>query len=445
MNIITYTPLISTKSLLRKINSLRYEAPVALMRSDYPIKEHPTTFRRLSQILGEGNNVLAYSDYADPEPHPLSDYQFGSVRDDFDFGPLLIIRLEALKEWASTEHYITLHSGFYSLILWLRDKGEFVRIPETLYTATRKDAEGQRSQFSYVDGRYHKLQQERQFVYMRYLRKHHLNIRPSWLEDVAQERDLFSPVTASVIIPVKNRVRTIADAVNSALSQVTKCAMNVIVVDNFSTDGTSEILAEIAGSNPKLKVIQPLYQGAGIGGCWQEAISSEHCGTYAIQLDSDDVYKHTGVVQLIVDTFLKTRAAMVVGAYELTNFEGEPIPPGLIAHKEWTRLHGHDNLLRVNGVGAPRAFYVPILRSLAIPDVCYGEDYALALRISRQWKVARIFESLYLCRRWEGNSDANLTARQEARNNTYKDWLRTQELRARETMLEKKKSYYGAR
>ena len=159
----------------------------------------------------------------------------------------------------------------------------------------------------------------------------------------------------------------------------------------------------------------------------------EHCGRFAIQLDSDDLYINHHVLQRIVDTFHEHQCAMVIGSYKMVNFKLEEIPPGIIDHKEWTPDNGRNNALRVNGLGAPRAFYTPLLRQIRIPNVSYGEDYATALAISREY---RIYEPLYLCRRWEGNSDADLNIQRVNANNYYKDKIRMIEILARQQKIE---------
>ena len=246
---------------------------------------------------------------------------------------------------------------------------------------------------------------------------------------VSPDPDFKPEVTASVIIPVFNRVRTVADAVHSALSQECDFDYNVIVVDNHSTDGTSEKLASI--EDRRLKVIVPERDDLGIGGCWNLAVNSPHCGMYAVQLDSDDIYRDGSTLQKIIDLFRSEGCGMVVGAYEMTDFDLNPLPPGIIDHREWTEENGRNNALRVNGLGAPRAFFVPLLRTIVFPNVSYGEDYAVGLRICREYRIGRIYEPLYCCRRWEGNSDAALSIERVNANNIYKDSIRTWELEAR--------------
>lgn len=237
---------------------------------------------------------------------------------------------------------------------------------------------------------------------------------------------------ASVVIPVRNRARTVADAVRSALGQRCEFPFNVIVVDNHSTDGTTGILQDMAAADDRLVHLIPQSSTLGIGGCWNLAVNDSRCGRFAVQLDSDDIYKDASVLSHIVDVFHRERCAMVVGSYELVDFEGRTIPPGLIDHREWTDENGHNNALRINGLGAPRAFFTPVFRRILLPDVSYGEDYAMGLRISREYRIGRIYDSLYLCRRWEGNSDAALSVERVNSNNCYKDWLRTCEIAARQ-------------
>ncbi|HZH72556.1 MAG TPA: glycosyltransferase family 2 protein, partial [Mariniphaga sp.] len=238
------------------------------------------------------------------------------------------------------------------------------------------------------------------------------------------------PVEASVIIPVKNRVRTIRDAVESVLKQKTSFRFNLIVVDNYSKDGTTQLLEKYAGDNRLVHII-PKYKGLGIGGCWNEGIFNENCGRYAVQLDSDDIYAGENTLQLIIDKFYEDRCAMVIGSYRMTNFDLVEIPPGIIDHKEWTDDNGPNNALRINGLGAPRAFYTPLLREIKMPDVSYGEDYAIGLAISREWRIGRIYSPFYLCRRWEDNTDASLNINRMNAHNYYKDSIRSYELSAR--------------
>ena len=314
-----------------------------------------------------------------------------------------------------------------------------VHIPEPLYTVeitdTRKSGE---KQFDYVNPRNREVQVEMEQAFTHHLREIGAWIpRSAALIDPSADGHTF-PVEASVVIPVRNRARTVADAVRSALAQQTLFDFNVIVVDNHSTDGTSEILGQLAREDSRVVHIVPESRSLGIGGCGNVAVHAPQCGRYAVQLDSDDLYSGPDTLVKVVEKFRSERCAMVIGSYELVDFEGKPLPPGLIDHREWTDDNGANNALRINGLGAPRAFYTPVIRSIEFPDVSYGEDYAVGLRISRSYRIGRIYESLYLCRRWEGNSDAALSVERVNANNVYKDWLRAVEIAARQQMMAKK-------
>ena len=325
-------------------------------------------------------------------------------------------------------------SAWYACWLWFAmargNAGAIVRIPEPLYTVGQTDArKSGEKQFDYVDPRNREVQLEFERAFTLILERIGARLPASRTTINPDEQDF--PVEASVIIPVRNRARTIADAVRSALTQTPEFSFNVIVVDNHSTDGTTDILSELAASDPRVIHVIPESTTLGIGGCWNLAVNHSCCGRFAVQLDSDDLYKSADVLQRIVDTFRRERCAMVIGSYELVDFNGNPIPPGLIDHKEWTDANGANNALRINGLGAPRAFYTPVFRQIGMHNVSYGEDYGIGLNISRTWRIGRIYDSLYLCRRWEGNSDADLSVEKVNANNTYKDWLRTIELEAR--------------
>ncbi|MDE5786848.1 MAG: glycosyltransferase, partial [Duncaniella sp.] len=317
---------------------------------------------------------------------------------------------------------------WYDLRLALSRAGKIIHITEPLYSLVQME-QAQESQFDYVDPRNRDYQIEMEKICTEHLREIGALLTVPAEEVDASEGDF--PVEASVIIPVRNRVTTVADAVRSALNQKTIFDFNVIVVDNGSTDGTLEVLQSI--SHPRLHVISVTesYNTPGIGGCWNRAIFSELCGRFAVQLDSDDVYSTTETLQRIIDKFHAERCAMVVGSYTLTDFDLNIIPPGLIDHREWTPDNGRNNLLRINGIGAPRAFFTPVARKIMFPDASYGEDYAMALAVSRTYKVGRIFDSLYFCRRWHDNTDASLDSSAINRNNYFKDTLRTRELHAR--------------
>lgn len=411
-------------------------------------------FLEVSQESGAG---LVYSDFrelsgGEAVEHPTIDYQLGSLRDTFDFGPLIFLSKPAAEQVLSRYGRIDPQlrwAGFYDLRLKLSLDFPILRIPELLYTArsTALRAAGDVEKIhEYVDPQNRAYQLEMEQVATAHLRRLGAFLEPEFCWPPPPQDDF--PVTASVIIPVRNRERTIADAVRSALSQTTSFPYNVIVVDNHSTDRTTEILRSLAEHHENLIHTIPQRTDLGIGGCWNEAIYSPWCGLFAVQLDSDDLYADAHVLEKIIGKFHEDcpdqagslpgsapRYAMVIGSYTTVNFNLQEIPPGLIDHREWTPENGRNNALRVIGLGAPRAFYVPVLRRVGFPNVSYGEDYAVGLRISRQYEIGRIYESLCLVRRWEGNTDRALPLDVMNRYEAYKDWLRTVELRARMSRL----------
>lgn len=417
------------------------EQYVLLRLDDREIVPDEYCFHRLMETASEVDATLTYCNYrerlADGSlvDHPVCDYQYGSLRDDFDFGPLVLINvadiLSASEDFDDSISAMA-DGGWYALRLRLSSTGIFMNVPEYLYIAERVDhRKSGEKQHDYVNPACRQYQIDMEEALLEHLYEINALVKKEKItvDDQFDRHDSF-PREATVVIPVRNRVKTVGDAVRSALSQKTTFDYNVIVVDNGSTDGTRELLRDIP--DPKLRVIELTgSEGLGIGGCWNRAILHPTCGRFAVQLDSDDVYADENTLQTIVDTFRKTGAAMVVGSYIMTDFGMRPIPPGLIDHREWTDEDGPDNALRVNGFGAPRAFYTPVVRKFLFPNVSYGEDYAMCLRISRQHRVARIYEPLYFCRRWEGNSDAELSIAQVNAHNTYKDFLRSMELYAR--------------
>ena len=365
---------------------------------------------------------------------PTNEYQEGSVRDDFDFGPLVLIRTEALREFLATNPEAMQHAALYQLRLHISRMGRLVHINEYLYTESEQDTRTSgEKQFDYVDPRNRQIQLEMERACTTHLKEAGAFVDYRNLQTIDIEAGDF-PYEATVIIPVKNRAKTIGDAVRSVLSQETDFPFNLIVVDNHSTDGTTEILSQLSKANRQLSIVTPERSDLGIGGCWDLAIRHEQCGRYAVQLDSDDLYSDPHTLQSIVDTFRRERCAMVVGSYRLCNFALETLPPGIIDHREWTEENGMNNALRINGLGAPRAFYTPVIREIGFPNVSYGEDYAVGIAISRTYRLGRIYEPIYLCRRWEGNSDAALSPERVAAHNHYKDSLRTQEIRARKQL-----------
>ena len=394
---------------------------------------------RYQQVAEDSDAGLIYADFRERSgeeitDHPLIDYQTGSIRDNFDFGSLVILSMKHVRRALQRHGAIPADLKFgalYDLRLKLSIDSAIFRIPEPLYTKTAIDlrASGEKI-FDYVDPGKRNYQIE-----MEAIATDHLKRLGAWLEPVFQTveaADQTYPVTASIIIPVRNRVKTIRDAVKSALEQSCDFDFNVIVVDNHSTDGTTDILQEVSSGDSRLIHIIPERTDLGIGGCWNIAVFSDHCGRYAVQLDSDDIYADAGTLTKVISEFRKGNYAMVIGSYTIVDFDLNPLPPGLIDHREWTRDNGRNNALRINGLGAPRAFDVGVLRQAGLPNVSYGEDYALALRISRRYEIGRIYDSLYFARRWSGNSDSALPLPTMNRYDTYKDRLRTIEILARQ-------------
>lgn len=410
---------------------------VAIFASPYSLAPGYNCLPRMARIAADSGAAMVYSDYRvttlsdETKQVPTIDCFKGSLRDDFDFGPLVMIDTRRLREACDTINADYRYAGMYAVRLALSRLAGIVHIPETLYTAVETDTRTSgEKQFDYVDPRNRTRQLEMEEACTAHLKK-----IGAYLEPHFKEADYSGdfPVEASVIIPVRNRVSTIADAVESALSQTADFKYNVIVIDNHSTDGTTDVLRGLADKYDNLKVIIPAFSDLGIGGCWNEGVNSAHCGRFAVQLDSDDLYKNADTLQRIVDAFRKENCGMVIGSYELTDFNLNPLPPGLIDHREWTDDNGRNNALRINGLGAPRAFVTNLLREIRVPNTSYGEDYALGLAISRDYRIGRIYDSLYLCRRWEGNSDSNLDIARVNANNLYKDRLRTWEVEARIT------------
>ena len=390
---------------------------------------------RFLNLAQSTNSPLLYSDYFEKTddnilPHPVIDYQVGSLRDDFDFGALLCINVWFAKSIFQADPLDFKYAALYYLRLKLSQKGEILRIPENLYqTQTIDTRKSGQKIFDYVNPKNREVQIEMEQAVTLHLKDINAFLKPHFSE-INLEHHNFSK-TASVIIPVRNRVKTIEDAVRSVFQQITNFEFNCIVIDNFSTDGTTEKLKALSAEFKNLIHIIPTTTDLGIGGCWNTGVHSAECGMFAIQLDSDDIYASENTLQKIVDVFLKEKCAMVVGTYQLVNFDLEVFPPGIIDHKEWTPENGANNALRINGLGAPRAFYTPLLRQINIPNVSYGEDYAVGLAISRDYKIGRIYDNLYLCRRWDDNSDAALDVNLMNRHNLYKDRIRTFEVLAR--------------
>ena len=386
--------------------------------------------------VASGTGVgMVYSDYYDSgdgklSAHPVIDYQAGSLRDDFEFGPLLFYRSAALVRAVAGISESLEFAGLYQLRLKVSQQGLPWRIPEYLYSVEQLDTlDFDKKMFDYVDPKNRAVQVEMEKAATTHLKEVGAYLKPEF-ETIRFEEANF-PVEASVIIPVLNREKTVADAIESVMTQECDFEFNLILVDNHSTDRTTAMVKELAARYPRLIHVIPERWDLGIGGCWNVGIHHPQCGKFAIQLDSDDLYAGKDTLKLIVEAFYEQQCAMVVGSYQMCNFQLEEIPPGLVDHREWTPENGRNNALRINGLGAPRAFYTPVLRKINIPNVSYGEDYGVGLAISRYYQIGRIYKPLYLCRRWEDNSDASLSVEAQNKHNTYKDRLRSFELAAR--------------
>ena len=411
-------------------------------KADYALVYTKTTtlelgymaLERLLQIAQDTEAGLVYADHYQVKggelvKAPVIDYQKGSLRDDFDFGSVLFFDAAALKESVQrmTESYQ--HAGLYDLRLKLSQRYALVHANEYLYSEVEEDnRKSGEKQFDYVDPRNRDRQIEMEKACTQHLKEIGGYLEPHF-KDIDFNQGEFE-VEASVIIPVRNRAATIGAAIESVLKQQTKFKLNLIVIDNHSTDGTTEAIDAFKADGRVVHLV-PERNDLGIGGCWNYGVNSKHCGKFAVQLDSDDLYKDEHTLQTIVDAFYEQKCAMVIGSYMMTDFDLNELPPGVIDHKEWTPDNGRNNALRINGLGAPRAFYTPVLRSIGLPNTSYGEDYAMGLNISRHYQIGRIYGVLYLCRRWGGNSDAALSIEKVNANNLYKDRIRTWELEAR--------------
>ena len=430
VTILSGVSLRSTQTL-RSIAEAASEKFILIYTKDQPLEMGLFALDRFIAVADDTKADMMYADHLElidgqRKKHPLIECQAGALRDDFDFGSVLVFRTSSFRRAVRAMENDYEWGALYDLRLRMK---KIVHVNEYLYTEvetdTRKSGE---KQFDYVDPKNRAVQIEMEQICIEHLKRIGAYLEPKF-KDV--EFTGGFPVTASVVIPVYNRVRTVKDAVESALSQKCDFPFNVIVVDNHSTDGTTKLLEEIAAKDARLIHIVPAKYDLGIGGCWNLAVHDKACGEFAVQLDSDDVYSGTDTLAKIVSAFREQNCAMVVGTYQMTDFDMQPIPPGVIDHREWTEDNGRNNALRVNGLGAPRAFWTPLLRTINLPNTSYGEDYALGLRISREYRIGRIYDVLYCCRRWEGNSDAALDIERVNANNLYKDRIRTWELAAR--------------
>ncbi|MFH0988946.1 MAG: glycosyltransferase family 2 protein [bacterium] len=431
---------ISSEAVVNEIIARCKTEYLLLVTQPHEIQLGQAALERISDVLAQTGAGMCYADYYEIKngvrsEHPVNDYQFGSIRDNFDFGSMLCYSMPAIRR--SLERYGAItkvqFAGLYDLRLKVTLDHSLFHIQEYLYTKVESDLRisGEKL-FDYVDPRNQALQKEMEVVATQHLKNCSVYLKPEF-KNVPVSTTSF-PIEVSVIIPVRNREKTVADAVQSILTQQLDASFNILVVDNHSTDGTPGILRELAAKNPIVKHLIPSRQDLGIGGCWNEAVLSGHCGKFAVQLDSDDIYSGPDTLQKILNAFRSGEYAMVIGSYRLVNIKLEEIPPGIIDHKEWTPDNGRNNALRINGLGAPRAFNTALLRTILLPNVSYGEDYAVALRLSREYQIGRIYEPVYLCRRWEGNTDAALPIEKINRNDFYKDKIRTIEMYARQQL-----------
>lgn len=441
IDFISGVPFNSTEALREIAKSLTKEYMI-LYTKPYPLEMGMFAAERMMSVADDTRADMVYADHYEliaeaggnevRRKHPLIECQKGALRNDFDFGSVLLFRVSSFRKAVEQMTVDRRWGALYDLRLRMN---KIVHINEYLYTEVETDLrKSGEKQFDYVDPRNREVQIEMEEICTEHLKRIGAWLPPVF-KDAGAQNDSF-PVTATVVIPVFNRIRTVKDAVESALSQNCDFPFNVIVVDNHSTDGTTELLADMAAKDGRLVHVVPERYDLGIGGCWNMAVHHEKCGEYAVQLDSDDVYSGPDTLTKVVNAFREQNCAMVVGTYQMTDFSMNPIPPGIIDHREWTEDNGRNNALRINGLGAPRAFWTPLLRKINLPNTSYGEDYALGLRISREYRIGRIYDVLYCCRRWEGNSDAALDIEKVNANNLYKDRIRTWELEARIAMNE---------
>ena len=443
IDFISGVPFNSTEAL-REIAKTVGGTYFILYTKPHPLEMGEFAVERMTAVADDMSADMVYADHYElvagedgrevRRRHPLIECQKGALRNDFDFGSVLLFRTSSFKKAVEAMDKDWNWGALYDLRLRM---DRIVHMNEYLYTEVETDLrKSGEKQFDYVDPRNREVQIEMEKICTDHLKRIGGCLEPVFKDPQPAEDQVF-PVTATVVIPVFNRIRTVRDAVESALSQECDFPFNVIVVDNHSTDGTTALLEEIAAKDERLIHVVPTRNDLGIGGCWNQAVHHEKCGEFAVQLDSDDVYSGTDTLTKIVNAFREQKCAMVVGTYHMTDFSMNPIPPGIIDHREWTEDNGRNNALRINGLGAPRAFWTPLLRTINLPNTSYGEDYALGLRISREYRIGRIYDVLYCCRRWEGNSDAALEIEKVNANNLYKDRIRTWELEARIAMNRK--------
>ena len=443
IDFISGVPFNSTEAL-REIAKTVGGTYFILYTKPHPLEMGEFAVERMTAVADDMSADMVYADHYElvagedgrevRRRHPLIECQKGALRNDFDFGSVLLFRTSSFKKAVEAMDKDWNWGALYDLRLRM---DRIVHMNEYLYTEVETDLrKSGEKQFDYVDPRNREVQIEMEKICTDHLKRIGGYLEPVFKDPQPAEDQVF-PVTATVVIPVFNRIRTVRDAVESALSQECDFPFNVIVVDNHSTDGTTALLEEIAAKDERLIHVGPTRNDLGMGGWWNQAVHHEKCGEFAVQLDSDDVYSGTDTLTKIVNAFREQKCAMVVGTYQMTDFSMNPIPPGIIDHREWIEDNGRNNALRINGLGAPRAFWTPLLRTINLPNTSYGEDYALGLRISREYRIGRIYDVLYCCRRWEGNSDAALEIEKVNANNLYKDRIRTWELEARIAMNRK--------
>ena len=419
------------------INCFVYKRQTLLYTKYTTLSPGMFAFERMIHIAEDSNAGMVYADHYQvaegvQKNAPVIDYQPGSLRDDFNFGSVLLYKASALKEAVSRMKADYQFAGLYDLRLKLSQKEALVHINEYLYSEVENDTRKSGEKiFDYVDPKNRGLQIEMEQACTEHLKEIGGYLTPEF-KKIEFSAGNFE-YEASVIIPVRNRIRTIKDAIRSVLNQKTDFKFNLIIIDNHSTDGTTDAIREFT-SDERLIHIVPERNDLGIGGCWNLGVHHEKCGKFAVQLDSDDVYKDENTLTTMVQAFYEQNCAMVVGTYMMTDFNMNMIAPGIIDHKEWTPENGRNNALRINGLGAPRAFYTPVLREIKVPNTSYGEDYALGLNFSRQYQIGRVYDVVYLCRRWDDNSDAALDVVKMNGHNLYKDRIRTWELQARIAM-----------
>lgn len=430
--------VITSTAAIKAMAELADSEFILIYTKAFPLQVGQFALQRMLQVCDNTDAGMVYSDYYENKDgqltsHPVIDYQEGSLRDDFNFGSVMLFKTSAFREACREMDEDFMFAGLYDLRLSISEHHPVVRIPEMLYTEMEPDTRlSGEKQFDYVDPKNREVQIEMEKACTTHLKRINAWLKPEF-SDISFDAEEFH-FEASVIIPVRNRARTIGDAISSVLSQETDFRFNLIVIDNHSTDGTSAKIREFSEKDDRVIHIIPERHDLGIGGCWNEGVFHEKCGKFAVQLDSDDLYLNSKVLDRIVKAFYDQKCAMLVGSYKMVDFNLEDLPPGLIDHREWTPENGRNNALRINGLGAPRAFYTPVIRQIRVPNVSYGEDYAVGLAISREYRIGRIYEPLYLCRRWEGNTDAALDVTRINTYNLYKDRLRTFELMARKKL-----------